>query len=337
MQKMSFKTAVSKASENADIPFAALGNISTYHALLLKMGFALETAGVTCVMPEADGMIIFAVGYPLRPEMTECPEGMGWISPMAYGYDYHVVLKEKGNVLLKALNDIFSGEKHEIEGLVCVDTSSLIDRIAALSAEGINQTKSGFVAVPNLGTACHLGILLLRGKSDWIKKQIRESSASESVALALHPQCESCSACIKSCPGHALSEKQPLALERCISYLTQSKDLLQFEQMKTFGNRLYGCDECQISCPLNKGRTMDCNQEKENFVSLKALLEMSNKTFKSTYGHMGFAWRGASVIKRNAFIVATNQNVEFAEKIKNSQYSALVLSSKEFYNFSCKK
>ncbi|EXF67589.1 epoxyqueuosine reductase [Vibrio parahaemolyticus AQ3810] len=66
-------------------------------------------------------------------------------------------------------------------------------------------------------------------------------------------QCEKCRACITSCPTQAIVEDKVVDARRCISYLTIEFDgVIPEEFRKPMGNRIYGCDDCQLVCPWNR-------------------------------------------------------------------------------------
>ena len=65
--------------------------------------------------------------------------------------------------------------------------------------------------------------------------------------------CGTCTACIDVCPTQAIIAPYQLDARRCISYLTiELKTSIPLEFRPLIGNRIYGCDDCQLTCPWNK-------------------------------------------------------------------------------------
>jgi epoxyqueuosine reductase len=65
--------------------------------------------------------------------------------------------------------------------------------------------------------------------------------------------CGTCRSCIDVCPTQAITAPYQLDARKCISYLTiENPDAIPVEFRRAMGNRVYGCDDCQLVCPWNK-------------------------------------------------------------------------------------
>src|SRR5690606_11550183 len=70
---------------------------------------------------------------------------------------------------------------------------------------------------------------------------------------AVDEHCGSCRACMDVCPTQAIVGERQVDARRCISYLTiESHAAIPLELRAAMGNRIYGCDDCQLICPWNK-------------------------------------------------------------------------------------
>ena len=164
-------------------------------------------------------------------------------SNYAWGEDYHDIIKSK---LYALLNDI-TANYPDIKGIVCVDTSPIMEKVWAQRA-GIGwQGKHTNLITRDYGSWLFLGELLLDVELDYDDEFIDDL-------------CGSCTACIDSCPTYALGEYEIYA-EKCISYLT-------IEHRGEFGGNtelhdwIYGCDICQEVCPWNQKFSQITNEKK---------------------------------------------------------------------------
>jgi epoxyqueuosine reductase len=114
------------------------------------------------------------------------------------------------------------------------------------------------------------------------------------VDLALPPtpaadaHCGACSACIEVCPTRAIVAPYTLDARRCISYLTIEHDgAIPLELRPLVGNRIYGCDDCQLVCPWNK------YAERSELPDFDARQEIDGTTLLALW-----AWNEAEFLQR---------------------------------------
>ena len=107
------------------------------------------------------------------------------------------------------------------------------------------------------------------------------------VDIPVAEGCKTCVACIKSCPTNAIVEPYIVDGSRCISYLTiELQGAIPLEFRQAIGNRIYGCDDCQLVCPVNSKAPVTEESDFHTRASLKQpqLLEL-------------FAWSEAEFLK----------------------------------------
>lgn len=115
--------------------------------------------------------------------------------------------------------------------------------------------------------------------------------------------CLHCGACARACPSKAL---QPTGLirERCLSHLTQKKGELTAEEAALIqkGKLVWGCDQCQESCPMNQG-TMRRGMEPFQ----RGLLPVIGPGQASQLEGRAFGWRPPAVLERNLALFLKKQ------------------------------
>jgi epoxyqueuosine reductase len=237
-------------------------------------------------------ILSIAVAYPSKlhnPPRSEPGAYRGIISRSAWGNDYHEVLRSRMARLEAFLHERVEG----VRTMSMVDTGALVDRAVAERAGVGFVGKNCAVITPEWGSWVYLGDVI--------------TNIPFSVDKPLTEQCGDCTICIDACPTGALVGPGQLNASRCVSFVTQTKGSVSDEMKEKIGNRLYGCDTCQIVCPINKGMHWSHHNDLQPDPELvkpllKPLLTMSNKEFKEQYGHSAAAWRGRKPIQRNAII-----------------------------------
>ncbi len=244
------------------------------------------------LLPKAKSIVAIALAYPSK--MKDAPRSTkdarrGIFCRASWGIDYHVVLKKK----LDMLEEFLRSKHVDIRTKSMVDTGELSDRAVAERAGIGFSAKNCMIITPEFGSYVYLAEMITNVPFEPDEK--------------IEDQCGTCNKCVDSCPTGALVNPGQLNSQRCISFLTQTKGFLPDEFRSKIGNRLYGCDTCQIVCPINKGKDFHLHPEMEPDPEiakplLKPLLTISNREFKEKYGHVSGSWRGKKPIQRNAIL-----------------------------------
>lgn len=170
-----------------------------------------------------------------------------YISRYALGRDYHKLMRKRLQQLGKKITEYF-------ENLACknfnfrpfVDSAPILERPLAEKA-GLGWVgKHSLLLNKEAGSWFFLGELLID-----IPLPVTTIAADNTAATI--NDCGNCVACIKICPTQAIVEPYVVDARRCISYFTiESPDPIPIELRSLMGNRIYGCDDCQLICPWNK-------------------------------------------------------------------------------------
>jgi epoxyqueuosine reductase len=160
---------------------------------------------------------------------------LAYISRYALGRDYHKVLKKKLQQLALRIQD----EIGAFGFRVFVDSAPVLEKPIAVKA--------------GLGWVGKHSNILSREAGSWffLGEIYVDLELPETGAVQEH--CGSCTACIDVCPTQAIVAPYVVDATRCISYLTiELKGTIPLEFREAIGNRIYGCDDCQLICPWNR-------------------------------------------------------------------------------------
>ncbi len=157
------------------------------------------------------------------------------VSLYARGRDYHKVLRAR----LQTLADRLAAEIGPFGHRVFTDSAPVLEvELAARSGLGW-RGKHTLALARDAGSMFFLGELFV----DFALPPTEPASA----------HCGACSACLDVCPTQAITAPYRLDARRCISYLTiEHAGPIPVELRAALGNRIYGCDDCQLVCPWNK-------------------------------------------------------------------------------------
>lgn len=162
-------------------------------------------------------------------------QNKAYVSRYALGRDYHKVLRGR----LKLLADRIRGECGRFDGRVFVDSAPVLEVEIARNAGLGWRGKHTLLLDRQVGSFFFLGEIytnLVLTKSEPVQNH-----------------CGKCTKCMDICPTRAILAPYRLDARRCISYLTiEHHGAIPLEFRKAMGNRIYGCDDCQLVCPWNR-------------------------------------------------------------------------------------
>ena len=204
--------------------------------------------------------------------------GAAELSSLGTDYDYHKEVRE----VLYELAEFITNAGIKIKKKILVDSPDLDERAFAMRANLGQIGKNNLLINNEFGTRFNLGLML-------VDKIVIKLDTVFSDKL-----CKECLSCVKICPTGALNEKK-YDVNRCISFLTQKKDLKTHEEI-LIGNQLYGCDICQKVCPINK-------EIINSTINPTDIITATDDELKKRFSHTAMLWQGTELIRRNANII----------------------------------
>jgi epoxyqueuosine reductase len=169
------------------------------------------------------------------PEAVLADTARGYISRYALGRDYHRLLRRR----IQQLADRIAQEIGRFGYRAFTDSAPVLEKALAEQA--------------GLGWIGKHTNLLAREAGSWFFLGELFTDLPLPVDAAVDGHCGSCTACLEVCPTQAFRGPYDLDARRCISYLTIEHPGSIAEDLRPLiGNRIYGCDDCQLVCPWNR-------------------------------------------------------------------------------------
>ncbi len=255
-----------------------------------------------------DGLPVKAASGVRAPTFASRPTGEAVVAKYARGLDYHNVLARRLEALGERLKDIAG---RPVERRIYVDTGPLLERELAQRAGLGWFGKNTMLIHPRRGSYFFLGVLLTD----------LPLSASEPFA---EDHCGTCRRCIDACPTGALLGRDAdgapvMDATRCISYLTiELRGTMPRELRAAIGNRVFGCDICQETCPWNAKFSSSAAEADPAYAPrsgldgaplvdlARRLLSMSGKRFRREFADSPVARPGRNGLLRNVCIALGN-------------------------------
>ncbi len=175
------------------------------------------------------------------PEEILAAPGKAYVARYALGRDYHKVIRNKLKHLSMQIDDWLTARGYpHYSGRPVTDSAPLLEKALAEKA-GLGWIgKNTLVMAEDTGSWFFLGELLTN-----LPLPATGNQATN--------RCGSCSACMDICPTDAIVAPYQLDARKCISYLTiELRGSIPEALRKPMGNRVFGCDDCQMVCPWNR-------------------------------------------------------------------------------------
>jgi epoxyqueuosine reductase len=160
---------------------------------------------------------------------------LAYVSRYALGRDYHKLMRKRLQRLATRISELVDNMGYR----VFTDSAPVLEKALAAKA-GIGwQGKHSNILHRNHGSWFFLGEIYTDLKLE--------------IDQPVENHCGRCTACIDVCPTKAIVAPYVVDARRCISYLTiEHKSAIPVEFRAAIGNRIYGCDDCQLFCPWNR-------------------------------------------------------------------------------------
>jgi epoxyqueuosine reductase len=190
---------------------------------------------------------------------------------------------------------------------VLVDDNALVDRAAA------HQAGLGW-----FGKNCNI---LLPGRGSWFLLGSVVTDAPLPTGKPVTDGCGGCRRCHVACPTGALIGPGVLDARKCLAWLLQAPGPFPFEFREVLGDRIYGCDDCQSCCPVNKkalrasaretcagagALSRFARPEDESQVDVLEILSATDDELLQRYGRWYVPRRDPRYLRRNALVVLGN-------------------------------
>ncbi len=188
-----------------------------------------ETLSVICVRLD------YLVEESEDPALILEQPGRAYVSRYALGRDYHKLMRKR----LQRYAEQIRARIGDLGYRVFTDSAPVLEKALAAKA--------------GIGWQGKHSNLLHREHGSWFFLGEIYTDLELEADRPLENHCGRCQSCIDICPTGAIVEPYVVDARRCISYLTiEHRSAIPLEWRSAIGNRIYGCDDCQLVCPWNR-------------------------------------------------------------------------------------
>ncbi len=180
---------------------------------------------------------------------------------------------------------------------IVADDNALVDREAAVRAGLGWYGKNSMVLLPDHGSEFVLGSVVTDADLPPASERTEDG-------------CGPCRRCLDACPTGAIVAPGVIDARRCLAWLVQAGGDFPEEHRVALGDRIYGCDDCQDVCPVNRRSAMDgvppAEPDAVDRVDLVALLKADDEAILADHGRWYIPDRDPRYLRRNALVALGN-------------------------------
>nr|VFK51585.1 MAG: epoxyqueuosine reductase [Candidatus Kentron sp. TUN]VFK53373.1 MAG: epoxyqueuosine reductase [Candidatus Kentron sp. TUN]VFK55214.1 MAG: epoxyqueuosine reductase [Candidatus Kentron sp. TUN] len=199
----------------------------------------------------------------------------GYVARYALGRDYHKVLRRRLVQLLQRIEKQIGQGQYRISH--SENSNTYIEKTLPSSVENLREPtlRGGRVFVDSApvlekALARNAGLGWIGKHTNLIQRKVGSyfllgeiyTNAPLSVDRRSKGHCGTCRACMTACPTGAIVAPYRLDARRCVAYLTiEYRGSIPLELRERIGNRIFGCDDCQLACPWNRFAHVTCEKD----------------------------------------------------------------------------
>ncbi|NNE74373.1 MAG: tRNA epoxyqueuosine(34) reductase QueG [Acidimicrobiales bacterium] len=247
-------------------------------------------------LPDARSLVVAAMAHPVRePDAGDPADAPARVARYVWD-DTYAKLEDVLREIAESLNA--DGWRSRV---LC-DDNALVDREAAIRAGLGWRGKNSNVLVPGFGSWVVLGSVLTDAELTPTAEPVPDG-------------CGPCDRCIGNCPTGAIVAPGVLDARRCLAWLVQDHGVFPREFRTALGDRIYGCDDCQTTCPPNRraertikaaGAQAVTIAPRRAWVPVIDLLAQTDDELLARHGAWYIPKRDPLYLRRNALIVLGN-------------------------------